>query len=406
MIKAERPSRGTPARRDLRPPLRLLMIASWYPSEASPVLGIFVRDQAEILAAGMEVLVIAPALVTRKTLTRWRSVGRSPKSRPDAVQTMRPRVPVIPRLRRLNAWMYRRAVFHAHSKLEGSWGRPDVIAGQVVAPAGTASVELGHAIKVPVIIIEHSGPFAQHGRTPAQARRTRETLERADAVLAVSDVLAREITLAAQVDVSVVGNVIAPTFFAGLVHAPRAASNQRLVAIGLLTWQKRFELLLEATAAAVRSGASLELTIIGDGPDRRKLQDRARTLGIDPLVTFTGIQSREQILDWFQWADALLSTSDRESFGLSIAEALACGLPVITTASGGPESFVDPMLGTIVPAGDASAIAHAILDLPAFARRFDPALARARMAERFGPAAFIAIMNDTLRSVVDAKRET
>jgi glycosyltransferase involved in cell wall biosynthesis len=221
-----------------------------------------------------------------------------------------------------------------------------------------------------------------------------------DGVLAVSAGLAQEIQDVADVHVDVIGNVIAPEFMSCELHATRDPVDLRLVAVGLLTDGKRFDVLLSAFAEAAKSLPTMSLVIVGDGPDRHSLEAHAERLGVREKVSFVGLGTREEIIGWFKWADAIVSSSTHESFGLAIAEALASGLPVVTTSSGGPEEFVDPDLGIIVPVEDVSSLARAIERLPRFIRQFQPSAARDRMGSRFGPELFLrkisALAEDSL----------
>lgn len=368
---------------------RLLILASWYPSEASPVAGIFVRDQAEILAAAFDVAVIAPAQIGKRQLRRLQSWSREPRLHPDQVWTRRPLAPAMYRYPRVSEPIYLAAVDRAFGELVRTWGRPDVINAHVVSPAGTAATVLRQKWGIPVLLTEHSSPFSARLDGPYRRRRVRETLERVDRVLAVGEGLAREIHEVADVQVDVTGNVIAPEFFNSQLHVRRDAHDLRLVSVGLLTEHKRFDVLLAAFAQAAKTVPAMSLVIVGDGPDRPTLEHLADTLGIREAVRFVGLGTREDVIEWYEWADAFVSSSSHESFGLAVAEALASGLPVLTTASGGPEGFVDADIGVIVPVDDVPSLAKAIETLPGFIRRFEPASARERIRARFGPELFV-----------------
>ena len=369
---------------------RVLILASWYPSEASPVTGVFVRDQAEILAQAFDIAVIAPAQIGRRQLRDIAAWSKPPRSHPDRVWTRRPLAPAMYRLPRASEPLYLAAVNRAVGELVRTWGLPDVINVHVVSPAGSAAASLRRKLGIPVILTEHSSPFATRLDGSYRRRRVRQTLERVDRVLVVGDGLAREIhEVAADVPVRVTGNVIASEFFSQPLHAPRVSDDLRLLAVGLLTERKRFDVLLESFAKASQTLPAMQLVVVGDGPDRAALERQSHGLGISEAVRFVGLETREGVLKWFQWADAVVSTSSHESFGLSIAEALASGLPVVTTASGGPEALVDADIGRVVPVDDVPSLAQALASLPAFIRSFDPARARDRMRARFGPEAFL-----------------
>jgi teichuronic acid biosynthesis glycosyltransferase TuaC len=390
--------------------LRVAIVASWYPTADEPIGGIFVRDQAEVLAERHDVAVVAPrvSVVSRRPATWRASLARiratdTESSSGDMVPTLRPRALSVFRAPGLSERSYAHAVARA---LRDRWGRrgPDLITAHVVLPAGLAAVRAGRSFGVPVVLTEHSGPFSVHLRTERGRRRVEETLRGVDRVVAVGEGLRDEILHVAPVRVDVVGNVIARDFFTAGSHPVRRAPTLRLLGVGFLKSQKRFDLLLDAVAGAAVGGLPLQVVIVGDGPDRDALAAQVARLGLADRVRIVPMGPREDVLGWLAWCDALVSPSDHESFGLVVAEALATGRPVVATRSGGPQTFVDAETGILVPPGDADALAHALLDLPAFLARFEPDVARTRMAARFGPDVFLDRMESIFEEVLAGRR--
>lgn len=147
---------------------------------------------------------------------------------------------------------------------------------------------------------------------------------------------------------------------------------------------KRLDLLIEAFAsiAAARDAA---LVLVGDGPERSRMQARVRELGLTERVRFLG--NREDFVEVLQAADLFLQTSDSESFGLASLEAQACGVPVVATEVGGVAEVIDAdRTGLLTPAGDHAAVANACLDLLSDPTRWKAMsqAAREHAAERFG----------------------
>ena len=155
-----------------------------------------------------------------------------------------------------------------------------------------------------------------------------------------------------------------------------ALSGRVVATAGRLTAQKA---LGDALAAIARvDGASL--VVLGDGPERPRLEARRDELGLGDRVRFLGAGTRDDVVRLFRAADVALLTSAWENLPHTVLEALAAGTPVVATAVGGvPEVVREGENGLLVAAGDVEAIAGALARLLG-----DDAL-RERLAARGGP---------------------
>jgi N-acetyl-alpha-D-glucosaminyl L-malate synthase BshA len=112
----------------------------------------------------------------------------------------------------------------------------------------------------------------------------------------------------------------------------------------------------------VRNTHNARLVFLGEGPELPHAQRTARQLGVADRVFFEG--RTDQVPEWLRKADLLLSTSELESFGMTIAEAMASQLPVVAYKVGGvPEVVEDGVQGRLVRKGDICAAAKAVADL-------------------------------------------
>ncbi len=157
---------------------------------------------------------------------------------------------------------------------------------------------------------------------------------------------------------------------------------RRVLTAGRLVPQKNHALLLEAFARLLDS-VEARLVILGEGPLRAALERRAAELGIAHAVSLPGFL----LHPWpvYAAADLFVLSSDFEGFGNVLVEALACGLPVVSTdcPSGPREILDDGAFGTLVPCGDAAALAEAMRR--ALTEGHDPEKPKARAAG-FTPA--------------------
>jgi glycosyltransferase involved in cell wall biosynthesis len=112
---------------------------------------------------------------------------------------------------------------------------------------------------------------------------------------------------------------------------------------------KGFDEILEALPALARQVPDIAYLICGDGADRARLEEKARTFHVQDRVVFTGFVPEEQKADHYRLADAYVMPSRGEGFGIVLLEAVACGIPTLgSRIDGGREALLDGVLGCLV----------------------------------------------------------
>ena len=173
-----------------------------------------------------------------------------------------------------------------------------------------------------------------------------------------------------------VSNVIDLAAFDAQTISPRpvtAAGRSLVFGVGRLVAVKRFELFISALAQARAAAPSLTGVLVGDGPERTRLQAHAAALGMLPDgCLFLG--SRDDVPGLLRQGAGVLLTSSNEGFPNVILEAMAASLPVITTPAGDAARVVrDGVTGHVVPHGAVAAMARHLVE---WVR--DPAMAAAQ----------------------------
>ncbi|SDM70040.1 glycosyltransferase family 4 protein [Ensifer sp. YR511] len=150
--------------------------------------------------------------------------------------------------------------------------------------------------------------------------------------------------------------------------------NKMLTAVGRLTRQKGFDLLLEAFARIADTHPDWKLVIWGEGEARTELEAQRDALGLSNRVEMPGLTAKPGL--WLETAEAFVLSSRYEGWGIVLLEAMAAGLPVVSFACdwGPTDMIADGEDGILVPNGDIAALADALSNLMA-----DEAL-RARLA--------------------------
>ncbi len=385
---------------------KVLILTAWYPNALSPVSGVFIQDQALAMSREHDVAVLAPILIPwYKFFRRARDNKKQMIDVTYRLSVLQKEVSLIPGMRyfyELWASYYYRQVMRGFEELATSWGWPDVIHAHVVLPAGWAALQLARVQKIPVVLTEHSGPFASQLRSPSTRRLVKETLEGVDFISAVSPALKERMqAFCPQLDIRVIGNVVDEDFFFPEAQPTVPTGPFRFLSIALLNRQKGMEDLIKAARLVASHGTrEFEVVIGGDGPARRDLETLVKEAGLSRYVRFTGLLSRLEVRDWIRKCDAFVLPSLGETFGVVLAEAMACGKPVIATRCGGPEFIVTPETGVLVDIASPAQLATAMGEFLKGSRVFDSRAIRNSITARFGQAAFIKQISNVYDSLL------
>jgi N-acetyl-alpha-D-glucosaminyl L-malate synthase BshA len=207
---------------------------------------------------------------------------------------------------------------------------------------------------------------------PAYQAITAHAVAAADGITAPSDFLRREATarLAIPADrIAVLPNFVdahrfraVPHKERGRLHAlfPDRGDGPILFHVSNFRAVKRVVDLLEVLVR-VREQTPARLVLVGDGPERHAVAERATALGLADDVVFLG--RRTDFADLLAHADAFVLPSESESFGVAALEALASGVPVCAYRVGGLPELVHEHVGRLVPLGQVDALAGAVLDV-------------------------------------------
>lgn len=192
----------------------------------------------------------------------------------------------------------------------------------------------------------------------ARSRIVRFVLRRTNAIVVPSAYLAAKFK---EVDfcVAVIPNIISDRFQFRL----RLNLRPRMICARNLNPEYGIEAVLNAFALVQARYPGALLYVMGEGPLRRDLEAQVRTLGLSG-VEFCGTVPNDQMPEWYERADIFLNASLLDNAPLSILEAFACGLPVVTTAAGGiPLMASHEETALVVSVGDARALAQQVLRL-------------------------------------------
>lgn len=164
----------------------------------------------------------------------------------------------------------------------------------------------------------------------------------------------------------------------------------RFAFVGRLVDWKAVDLLIEAFAKVVATTPAM-LQILGDGPMRGELEAQARALGLSDAIQFAGWMPQAECSRELQKSDVKVLPSLYECGGAVVLEAMACGIPVVATAWGGPADYLDPSCGVLVAPESRDQFVSGLAD--AMTRlALDPAL-RAEMGRKAREKVLTGVFN-------------
>jgi N-acetyl-alpha-D-glucosaminyl L-malate synthase BshA len=193
---------------------------------------------------------------------------------------------------------------------------------------------------------------------------TKFSIEKSDRITAVSAWLKEETVRAfgcTECDVSVIPNFVDPAVYDRSAHEPalrRQMGEDKKILMHISNFRPVKRVLdVVRIFARVRKEVPSVLVMVGDGPDRLSAEQEARALGVERDVHFLG--RIDPVAPLLACADLYLLPTDRESFGLSALEALACGVPALAYDVGGIREVVkNGVTGALRPVGDVDGLAE------------------------------------------------
>lgn len=355
----------------------VVVLSSLFPNSVQPGAGLFVRERMFRVGRRLPLCVVAPSpwFPLQALLRRWR-----PHFRPGApgyeqqqgFDVWYPRFFSVPSaLKRLDGLAM---AFGAYPRLRAlkRMGRLDLIDAHFGYPDGYAAVLLGRWLGVPVTITLR-GTESRHAADPVLRPLLLKALLGADRVFAVADAL-KQVAVSIGVPaekVTVVGNGVDTTRFVPLDRADaRAALGLPsdvpvLVSVGGLVERKGFHRVIELLPRLRERWPGLIYLVVGgasaEGNNRPQLEQQVAQLGLGDTVRFLGSLPPDVLKQPLSAADVFVLSTRNEGWANVFLEAMACGLPVVTTDVGGNREVVDrESLGFVVPFGDAEALETAL----------------------------------------------
>ncbi len=369
----------------------LLTFTTLYPNTSFPNHGVFVENRLRHLLASHPVTarVMAPVPwfpLASPRFGTWARHARVPgRETRHGIVADHPRYLAIPRLGMSAApFLLYRAAARALARMRGEGFACDLIDAHYLYPDGVAAVWLGRRFGLPVVITARGSDVTQLPGHAIPRRLIQGAIAGADALISVSAALKDGlVALGAPAEkVTVLRNGVDTALFhpdgREAARETLGLTHPTLLSVGHLIARKGHHLVI----AALASLPGTDLLIVGEGPERARLEADIARLGLAGRVRLLGARPHGELQPLYAAADALVLASSREGWANVLLEAMACGTPVVASRiPGNPEVVQRREAGLIVEENTAAGIARAVRGL--FAA--PPARAATRAyAEAFG----------------------
>ncbi len=346
---------------------RLLFISNLFPARESAYNGLDNAVLLHHLKPTFDIRVICPKAV----LPPWKKPLFTAREEDSSLHPIYVPVPYLPKIGdRWNDHLMRKSLRPVFEKLIGEW-RPDSILCSWLYPDACAVAVLARQHGIPCDLITQGSDTHQYLNYPIRHRRILEAIQNSRQVICRSGDLARRLAAAGvnEQQLHTVYNGINPEVFH--YHNESVELRQKLklaeeapllLFVGNFLPVKNPLFLLQALATLrSTSHPKARLVMIGDGPMREAIKQKARDLGIQDALILTGACSSAQVADYLNASDLFCLSSHNEGLPNVILEALACGLPVVSTDVGGIAELINNSdYGSLVPANEASSLSHYI----------------------------------------------
>lgn len=346
---------------------RILVYSSLFPSAGAPTAGTFIRERMFRVARRLPLVVVAPqAWSPFDPIVRLFRRSFRPQAavfeRVDGIDVHRPRWLSFPGvLKRFDGWLMARCTERCVRRVAAQFS-PTLIDAHFLYPDGYAATDIGRRLGLPVTITIR-GSKDEYLIGTDRERHLSEAMNRATRLFAVSDSLKADVAMRLGVPggkVRVVGNGVDLDRFQAV---DRAEARQRLdiasdakvlIGVGGLIERKGFHRVIPLLRTLRLRVPSLVYLIVGGGTTqadmRGRLEALARAEGVDDIVRFCGPQLPENLKWFYGAADVFVLATAHEGWANVFLEAMACGLPVVTTDVGGNRQVVvDDTVGRVCP---------------------------------------------------------
>ena len=333
--------------------MHILIIPSWYPTQNNQLSGIFFKEQAEALAK--KECIDVGCISLNESSPRYMFIDKKKlvdyyEQDINSVKTIGILYPIPNRFKSLRTFIRKiifKILFRRYIK---KYGKPDILHLHHFA-YGDLVQWVVKTYNIPYIVTEHASGFSRNIYNDKELFYAKNIFLESKANLCVSNELKQLLESKFCINFEYLPNSVDTDFFKMGNRVDKRGKQEKLnfINIAFMNKNKNQKLLIEAFAKAFECHKNVYLTIVGNGIEYESLDALIEKFNMQNQIKLYGVANRKEVLELLQSSDAFVLSSKHETFGVVLIEAMSCGLPVISTKSGGPESIiVDDKIGILV----------------------------------------------------------
>lgn len=384
--------------------MNILIIARGVPTDKTPQDGVFEFEQAKALKkAGHSVVIMA---VETRIKLQWRKIGITEYTK-EGIDTFRIFLFPTSIIRRisfkLSNWIEQKLAQKCYRHVLQKYGDFDIVHAHFL-PCASHGVAIKDKYNINLVATEHWSELNKNPISPYVKYLGKNTYKKVDRLISVCKPLKNRIFELFQADSQVIHNMVDKMFEDD--YTPTRSNIKDgfcFLMVGSIIYRKGIDVLIKAFAKSGLANKGVTVKVIGTYfPYIETLKKLIRNNNLSDSVIIAPAQPKRKIYEELKRADAFVLPSRNENFSVAVLEALAAGLPVISTQTGGILECLDKSNGIVVPVEDVDALADAMIYMYENIDSYDKIMIRKNCMDRFSSKAITRQMENTYCSILDS----
>ncbi len=371
--------------------MKILFLSAWYPHRYDPMPGLFVKQHAEAVTGDNDVAVLYVHPCNVDAVEVDKRIIHNVFTAIIYYPAVRSRFPGVEILK---AFRFLKAHWLGYKLVRKDFGKPHLIHVNILTRCGVVALFARMFYSIPYVITEHWSrylPSRNEYRGALRKMLTRLVIRQSEGLVTVSEALKT-----AMMDCGlnhkrfqVIHNSVDTSLF---VPASGMKNSEKIIFTHVSCFDdaaKNISGILRAVKLLGETRNDFELHLVGDGPDRIKVEELSNSLELTgKFVFFRGLLEGQELVNAYQNSCFMVLFSNYENMPVVVAESFACGIPVIATSVGGLPEIVNASNGVLVRLGDESTLVQELNNMLGNFRQYNSATIRHFAEQKFSTDVF------------------